>query len=614
MSISASPEGNNLERIQQIALRFESQVYASAANKKEYYEIISNKINSIAQKKSAAAGSESITAGGSIKQQPISVTSSGNGALNMQQTSSIPRNGSYTHTNQQPFTPNRQQNIQPTANPPARNYAASGTRQASSVILNPQQLLMNTMGKLGTSTDRVNAPPQIPTGNAQNHPIGSSFVAPPNKTIFGAQVRPAISSQSTPIPEEGQLGKPPTSNPFIPQIGIGGSKQPPQLRIPSTNYSGVSTKSSPAEPLSADSKFPQAKSVQSAPISSGNYERNVKYHDVLDSPPSNERVEFSSTSTRNGPSTVNSAESYSKPFPTNMKTAENKPSPQLFNELSAQIERNRSMSSGNLPNLSLSPEEKESVQRTVDSLKMFLPKIDVLLNVSNSIGISQENLKKVVNLKNILVKQIEFFKSDVYLLSPLMAENLAEHLKKFISLLLSKINAHPAAQSIIENLKKFAPPPTPQEAEKRNIDDKPTTTTASIKQPTFSQPLMGEKKTPSPSAVIRESPFKLAQKTTEATNGNKTTDAKGTSKQGGIHKKISKPSFVHNPEANLLHRIPTLNYIKTKFSKTKKSIPIEYLKSQLEFAQECSNTIPAAAEIPVESALNTLKKHLSNLF
>ena len=98
-----------------------------------------------------------------------------------------------------------------------------------------------------------------------------------------------------------------------------------------------------------------------------------------------------------------------------------------------------------------------------------------------------------------------------------MAENLSEHLKKFISLLLSKINGHPAAQSIIENLRKTSPTagPAAQETEKRPELNVSINAAAERKAlpPNFNQSLIAEKKIISPYAVIKESPFKLAQKT-----------------------------------------------------------------------------------------------------
>ena len=473
-------------------------------------------------------------------------------------------------------------------------------------VPNPQQLLMNTLGKSVANAEKIG---EGWPSTGQKAAAASTVPA----TAKPIQL-PATKSDSQPVKPglTSQPGKMPSSNPFIPQIGIGSTK-PPQLLIPATvGYTSVSTQPSPRETFSSNAQF-SANASQSAPIN-GSYSHPLSYHDVPNSPVKSHPPGYHYLPERNpAPPGVTLDPLQRKPVVKNqpeMNIA--MPMQQVPAEPGA--DRNRPLTTGALPNLSLSADEKMAVHKIVDSLKIFLPKIDLLLNVSSSIGISQDNLKKVVNLKNILLKQIELFKNDVYLLSPFMAENLSEHLKKFISLLLSKINGHPAAQSIIEKLRRHSPS-NGQDAEKQPEEkvsieavEKPVTSSTN-------QPFIVEKKHPSPTSIIKESPFKPIQKPAES--AGKYTDIKSTKemepfKQNGIQKKMSKSNSVHNPESNVLHRIPTLNYIKTKYSKKKRSISIEYLKSQFEFISECNSTLPSES-IPLRKAILALKGQLSHL-
>ena len=57
-------------------------------------------------------------------------------------------------------------------------------------------------------------------------------------------------------------------------------------------------------------------------------------------------------------------------------------------------------------------------------------------------------------------------------------------------------------------------------------------------------------------------------KFTDAKNTKHTT-IESSKLTGGIHKKAPKPNLAHNLESSLLHRIPTLNYIKKNTAKRK---------------------------------------------
>jgi hypothetical protein len=523
LSISSSSE-QNTERIQQIALRFESQVYTAANHKTEYYQIISNKISSIAEKKRIIFAASANAAGSAnVTTNPLSNQSFHEGNTNSLSGSS------------------------PTGASFPKNFASPN-------VPNPQMLLMNTLGK-GINQQQQQQQQQQP----------KESIYPVSSTIAGS----------------GETSN--KKNPFIPgfpltsksQVQIPNGKPSSNLFYQSTTLSNTNNSST---------SFHAVNAPVSAPVPIQAPQPKMHYH--------------STTS-----------------------TAQLHPQPQT----SQQPSQSEKLYAGSLPNLTLNAEEKNAVKKIIDSLKAFIPKIEILITVSNSIGIPMENLKKISNLKDILVKQLELFKNDIFLLSPFMAENLAEHMRKFVTLLLHKVNSHPAAQSIIEKIRKASEGNGIASA--ASSSSGPNSASSILPSP-LNVPSNGNafaaaassnstfKNGVSPGSaavgIIRESPFKAPTSTTSfstaaASTFSNSSTSNATKRQQTRSNSTASSGIVHFANSKV-NKIPTLGYLKAKCKK-KALIPIEYLKSQLQFIHEASNA-EIGGHIELEPAVKRLRETL----
>ena len=262
----------------------------------------------------------------------------------------------------------------------SNGHFQAGTKQASSVMPN------HTLGKTAISAEKIGGPlpasgPKQPSAAAKiNQPsVAANSSGQPIKSAIKNQPSNTAAGQSTAtIPIGGnQPVKMAASNPFIPQLGRSAMK-PSQLCIPSTaTYTNVCSQSSPVESFASNGQFPM-NSSQSAPIA-GIYSYNLPYHEIPNSPVRPDPSKFQkSVDTNNNAAgqltnstELNNRNSFSKMQQIKIMHHHriNKVFPNYTNE------KNRYLPSGNLPNLSLSPEEKESVQKIVDSLRIFYQKL-----------------------------------------------------------------------------------------------------------------------------------------------------------------------------------------------------------------------------------------------
>ena len=448
-------------------------MYTAAGHKAQYYQILSNKISSIAEKKRTIFNSS-----GNVSAASNPSNIAGVGQSFQENLGSIPGSPAVSSGFSKPF---------PSPNVP-----------------NPQMLLMNTLGK------GINQQQQQ---QQQQQPIKES-------SIYSSTSQSVIFDASS------------SKNPFIPAIPLSSK---PQIHIPNGKPSASSS----------NSFYPNSSSLLNANPSS--------FHSV--SPPSTSIISSGASPTISTsfqpPTSIHPAQQQTRKmqyYPTNQQQPQQATS------------QNEKLYAGSLPNLTLNSEEKNAVRKLIESLKAFIPKIEILITVSNSIGIPMENLKKISNLKDILVKQLELFKSDIYLLSPFMAENLAEHIRKFVSLLLHKVNSHPAAQSIIEKIRKASEANgTSTSSSSSSSSNANSSTNSILPSPLSLNVPFGSsnnssssslKKGSSPAAsssslpttsLIRESPFKAPS---TATNGNANSFSTSTS------------NTYSNVKSNLIVQIP----------------------------------------------------------
>lgn len=500
LSTLSSNAENNTDRIRQIALRFESQVYAAAGNKNEYYQIISNKINSITDKNkmppanghhgyanggaSAAVGAQAsmyaasmqrghATTGPSAASNPSNQLLMGRGLSTAASSAACGANSGTNNTASQSSgvmmnvaggTMHSMYASKPMMmssgtlfcacmlflmfilammSPPAPSsqssssmgmsmagiYAqssasASAMTSKNPFVPNPQQLLMNTLGKTAAASMLA------ASNGASSSAMGATSAPPKNNFSFLAKHPAAAAAEKEPQNGFGQKQAELASasrytqdyNPFIPHFSSSSKAITPLINAQQHKQQP------PLDVYGANSRLaPQCEA--------GRFEqKNDKFIDIVAPTPS-----FFPT----------------KPMLIHEQKAFQHPSQQMAN---AQMSMGKmapqtAASEPHLPNLLLDNEEKAAVNRIVESLKMYIPKVDSLLSICVKIGVPTEPLKKFCNLKNILLKQLELSKKDAYFLSPHMAENLSEHLKKFIDILLKKINEHPNASMLIAQYK-----------------------------------------------------------------------------------------------------------------------------------------------------------------
>ena len=98
----------------------------------------------------------------------------------------------------------------------------------------------------------------------------------------------------------------------------------------------------------------------------------------------------------------------------------------------------------------LGDEEKQYVITKLAPLQVHLPKMERLIDLFKQHQLSQSNmsmtttddwsesLKKYIALKGVLQKQIELFSQDSYILTPVSANSLVEHVQKMTNLLVTR--------------------------------------------------------------------------------------------------------------------------------------------------------------------------------
>ena len=172
-----------------------------------------------------------------------------------------------------------------------------------------------------------------------------------------------------------------------------------------------------------------------------------------------------------------------------------------------------------------------------------------------------------------------------------MAENLSEHLKRFIVLLLNQINAHPSAGAILSSLK----------ANTSFVASTKNNTTKIGNQVEIKRPLTnGMCNTPkkSPTIIQNDSPFKPS-----VSYDHKDTMSKKSSSKCIIP---TKGNVIYRQEETPAYPIPTLAYIKSKV-KNGQSVAIAYLKSQVEFLSELPPVSALSKVTPLQMAIRSIE-------
>lgn len=250
--------------------------------------------------------------------------------------------------------------------------------------------------------------------------------------------------------------------------------------------------------------------------------------------------------------------------------------------------------------LTLSPGEKGRVCFVLESMAVCNQKLDFLIGIATKFGISLDPFKRFVNLKTILARQLELQRSDVFLLNPSMAENLAEHLRNFTHLLLRQINQHPSANSVLASMRSSpifsnsststsTPTPTP-------LSSEPTTTTTPSTRNTE----------PSRSKRTKEAPLAARQQKPNAGQA-RPPPASIAAKflKSDLIKVAAAPSDYHNSA-------PSLFFIRDT-AKKGDNVAISYFRSQVDFLRTRRTAGPADSLSALDTAIQGLRPALERL-